>query len=176
MRALRRDADTWFEKENVGSDRRRLVASADMRYAGQNYELNVPVPDLDDDAALLDGLTVNFNEAYSRLYDYTAPDEAIEIVTFRVEAYGLVEKPQFTENANAGADASAAAIDSREIYMPESSTFETAHIFDRDRLQTGNRIEGPAVIEQMDSTTFILPGQTATVDAYHNIVIEEGDA
>lgn len=176
MTTLRRDADAWFAKENVAENRQRLVASADMRYAGQNYELNVPVPDLDDDTALLNGLTANFNEAYKRLYDYTSPDEAIEIVTFRVEAYGVVEKPQFVENIDAGPDASAAAIDSRDIYMPESGSFEAAQIYDRDRLQTGNRIDGPAVIEQMDSTTFVLPGQTATIDAYHNIVIEEGAA
>ncbi len=176
MGKLRKEADAWFAKESIGADRQRLVASADMRYAGQNYELNVPVPDLEDDAALLDALTANFNDAYSRLYDYTAPEEAIEIVTFRVEAYGVVEKPQFSAHPDAGADASAALLDSRDVYMPETKTFESTRIYDRDRLQTGNKVEGPAVIEQMDSTTFILPGQRATIDPYHNIVIEEETA
>ncbi len=176
MAILRQDADAWFAKENVTGDRRRLVASADMRYAGQNYELNVPVPNLEDDTALLETLTANFNDAYSRLYDYTAPEEAIEIVTFRVEAYGVVEKPQFSANPDCGPDASAAITDAREVYMPETANFEETKIFDRDRLQTGNRIAGPAVVEQMDSTTFVLPGQMAIVDPYHNLVIQEGDA
>jgi len=176
MAGLLADAEAWFEAELVVPDRRRLVASADMRYAGQNYELNVPVPDLDDDRAMLDALTQNFNTAYDRLYDYTAADEAIEIVTFRMEAYGVVEKPQFTANPDSGTDPSAAARATREVYMPETSAFVETPVFDRDRLQTGNRIAGPAVIEQMDSTTLVLPGQTATVDAYHNLIIEEGAA
>lgn len=176
MAGLRADADTWFAAENVAPDRQRLVASADMRYAGQNYELSVPIPDLADDAALLDALMDNFNAAYDRLYDYTSPDEAIEIVTFRVEAYGVVEKPQFVANPDAGPDASAAMLESRDVYMPENGEFVATAVYDRDRLQTGNRIEGPAVIEQMDSTTFVLPGQSASIDPYHNIVIEEGAA
>ena len=176
MAGLHADADAWFAAENVAPDRQRLVASADMRYAGQNYELSVPIPDLAGDADLLDALVANFNAAYDRLYDYTSPEEAIEIVTFRLEAYGVVEKPQFTANADVGSDASAAVLEPRDVYMPESGEFVATSVYDRDRLQTGNRIAGPAVIEQMDSTTFVLPGQTATVDPYHNLVIEEGAA
>ena len=175
MTRLHADADAWFAAEGIAPDRRRLVATADMRYAGQNYELNVPVPELEDDAALLDALTANFNAAYDRLYDYTAPEEAIEIVTFRLEAYGTVEKPQFQQYEDAGPDAATAISDARAVYMPETGGFVETTVYDRDRLRTGNRIAGPAVIEQMDSTTFVLPGQTATVDPYHNLVIEEGD-
>ena len=147
-----------------------------MRYAGQNYELNVPVPGLDNDTALLKALTENFNSAYKRLYDYTAAEEAIEIVTFRMEAYGVVEKPQFTENPDVGPNPSAADPIIRNVYMPETGAFVATPVFNRDQLQTGNRIEGPAVIEQMDSTTLVLPGQTAIVDAYHNLIIAEGAA
>ncbi|MFT5447619.1 MAG: N-methylhydantoinase A [Gammaproteobacteria bacterium] len=181
------DVVSWFEKEGVSGGRRRVVTSVDMRYAGQNYELNVPLPDLDDDRTLLDALTTNFNQAYRRMYDYIAADEAIEIVTFRVEAYGVVDKPQFHASEAVDADASAARSDEREVYIPstiahglangsETGAFVTTRVYDRDRLLTGHRIEGPAVVEQMDSTTFILPGQSATVDPYLNLVIEEGVA
>ena len=174
MAGLYADAAAWFAAESVAPERRRLVASADMRYAGQNYELNVPVPDLSDDTALLDALKSNFDTAYDRLYDYTAPDDAIEIVTFRLEAYGVVEKPQFSTNPDAGPDASDAVVDARRIYMPETGDFIETPVYDRERLRTGNRLDGPAVIEQMDSTTFVLPGQSATVDPYHNLIIEDG--
>ncbi len=173
MANLRRDAEAWFEMENVPSERRRIVTSADMRYAGQNYELNVPIPDLPDDGARLDGLIANFNQAYNRLYGYTAPGEAVEIITFRVEAYGMVEKPQFAAQEDAGPDAGAAALPPREIYIPEAGEFLMTGIYDRDLLRPGNRITGPAVIEQMDSTTFVLPGQWASVDAYLNLIIIE---
>ena len=69
-----------------------------------------------------------------------------------------------------------AALAPRGVYMPEMNEFVETPVFDRDRLQTGNRVAGPAVIEQMDSTTLVLQGQTATVDAYHNLIIEEGAA
>jgi N-methylhydantoinase A len=173
---LRAAAEDWFDTEGVPAERRRLAASADMRYAGQNYELNAPMPDLADRTALLDALTNNFNQAYARLYDYTAPDETIEIVTCRIEAFGMVEKPRFAASEDRGSDPSAAAVASREVYMPESRAFVETRIYDRDRLRAGNRIEGPAVIEQMDSTTFLLPGQSAAVDPYLNLVIEEGAA
>ncbi|MEC9152762.1 MAG: hydantoinase/oxoprolinase family protein [Pseudomonadota bacterium] len=176
MAELHRDANAWFEAETVAPDCRRLVASADMRYAGQNYELNVPVPDLEHDTALLDALTHNFNTAYERLYDYTAADEAIEIVTFRIEAYGVVEKPKFIKNSDGGVDPSSATLDPRKVFMPEVSEFVQTPVYDREQLHTGNRIVGPAVIEQMDSTTFVLSGQMASVDAYHNLIIEEGAA
>ena len=176
MASLHADANAWFEAEHIEPERQRLVASADMRYAGQNYELNVPVPGLDNDTALLKALTENFNSAYKRLYDYTAAEEAIEIVTFRMEAYGVVEKPQFTENPDVGPNPSAADPIIRNVYMPETGDFVATPVFNRDQLQTGNRIEGPAVIEQMDSTTLVLPGQTAIVDAYHNLIIAEGAA
>ena len=163
----------WFDRENVVPARRRIVTSADMRYAGQNYELNVSIPDLPEDGALLEGLIANFNEAYDRLYGYTAPDEGVEIITFRLEAYGVVEKPQFAVHKQAGPDAGAAALPSREVYIPEAREFTMTGIYDRDLLRPGNRIKGTAVIEQMDSTTFVLPGQWATVDAYLNLIITE---
>ena len=183
---LRDDAHAWFANEHVAADRRRLIASADMRYAGQNYELNVAFPDVDDDQALLAALTANFNQAYARLYDYTAPQEVIEIVTFRVEAYGVVDKPQLRAHEHVGVDASAAIVGWRDVYMQPAAretqsaaahnvgSFVATRIYARDLLRSGNRVEGPAIVEQMDSTTFVLPGQSATVDPYLNLLIEEG--
>jgi N-methylhydantoinase A len=171
---LRKAANDWFDAEGVPAKRRRLVASADMRYAGQNYELNAPMPDLADPSALLDALGENFNSTYRRLYDYTASDETIEIVTCRLEAFGLTQKPQFTPSEDFGLDASAAAGASRAVYAMEIGAFVETPIYDRERLRTGNRIDGPAVIEQMDSTTLILSGQSTVVDPYLNLIIEEG--
>ena len=187
------DAEAWFDREGIPTDGRRIVASADMRYAGQNYELNVPVPDAEDDPAWLGALDANFARAYHRLYGYTASDDLVEVVTLRVEAYGMVEKPEFTEYEDSGPDASMAVTGSREVYMaaPGDSgkgdsgkgdsgqgvgAFIETPVYSRDLLHAGNRILGPAIVEQMDSTTFILAGQSATVDACLNLVIEEGDA
>jgi N-methylhydantoinase A len=169
-------AQDWLQAEALPRERWRVLSTADMRYVGQNYELNVEVPGMADDRSLLDGLVANFNRAYERQYGYTAPEEAIEIVTFRVEAYGVVEKPRFEAHEMAGKDPSDALLTRRAVYQPEARAFVETPVYDRDRLQAGNRIEGPAVIEQMDSTTLVLDGQSARVDAYLNLLInEEGD-
>ncbi|MDG2204850.1 MAG: hydantoinase/oxoprolinase family protein [Alphaproteobacteria bacterium] len=167
------DAMAWFEVEAIEACRRRTMASADMRYAGQNYELNVPIPDPENSDVFLEHLVDNFNQAYQRQYDYTAPEEAIEIVTFRVEAYGLVEKPAFQEYTEEGPDASSALVTHRFVYQPEMGEFIDSPVYDRDRLRAGNIIAGPAVIEQMDSTTLLLPGQTCQVDTHSNLMIRE---
>ncbi len=171
---LREEADEWFQVEQVDSERQRLMVSADMRYVGQNYELNVPLLELNDDTDMLDALFANFDTAYERLYNYTVPGEAIEIVTFRVEAYGIVEKPVFTEELPGEPNPKAALLGLREVYMLETRDFVNTPVYDRERLNFNNQISGPAVIEQMDSTTLVLSGQTATVDSYHNLIIEEG--
>ena len=168
------DATAWFKAEGIEIGRRRTLASADMRYAGQNYELNVRIPDSAKSSTFFDLLVDNFNKAYQRQYDYTAPEEAIEIVTFRVEAYGLVEKPAFEEHAEEGPDPSAALVTHRRIYQPEGCEFIDSPVYDRDQLRAGNVICGPAVVEQMDSTTLILPGQICQVDIHINLMIKEG--
>ena len=172
---LKTDAAAWFEREGVAADRRRLAASADMRYAGQNYELNVPLQDMDEEAPLLDALRAGFEAAHQRLYGYTAPEEPIEVMTFRVEAYGLVDKPTLSASPDAGPDAKAARSGARDVYLPEREGFVTCPVYDRERLAAGNRIAGPAIIEQMDSTTLLLPDQDATVDPHLNLILEFRD-
>jgi N-methylhydantoinase A len=171
---LKADAQAWFEEESINPDRQRVLASADMRYAGQNYELNISLPDVSGNAEFLEDLLLNFSQSYERQYDYTAPDEAVEIVTFRVEAYGVVEKPAFETHEEAGTDPSAAFQVNRQVYQPEIGEFMESPVYDRDLLCAGNVISGPAIVEQMDSTTLILPGQIGKIDTHHNLVIQEG--
>ncbi|WP_420349434.1 hydantoinase/oxoprolinase family protein [Pelagibius sp.] len=173
---LSQDAAAWFAREGVPAERRRLVASADMRYAGQNYELNVPLQKTDGEVPLTDVLRAGFEAAHQRLYGYTAPEEPIEVMTFRIEAYGLVDKPKLGAAPQAGPDAAAARIGEREVYLPECEGFVACPVYDRERLAPGNRIAGPAVIEQMDSTTLVLPEQDATVDPHLNLILESRTA
>ncbi len=170
---LKSDAEDWFDSEGIGADRRRVLVTTDMRYAGQNYELQVPLPEGGADG-FFDHLVENFNQAYQRQYDYTAPDEGIEIVTFRLEAYGVVEKPSFEKYEEGDADPSAALIDKRRVYKPEIGDYVESPVYDRDKLKAGNVVPGPAIVEQMDSTTLILPGQIGQIDTHLNLVIREG--
>jgi len=60
----------------------------------------------------------------------------------------------------------------RDVWLPEADGFVSCPVYDRDLLRAGNRVPGPAVIEQMDATTLVLPGMTARVEPYLNLILE----
>ncbi|MGN6097469.1 MAG: hydantoinase/oxoprolinase family protein [Bosea sp. (in: a-proteobacteria)] len=170
--ALQEQADHWFAEEGVASADRRLKRTADLRYHGQNYELAIDVPDGPITPATIAALAEGFAAAHKRLYGFVAEGEAVQLVTYRVEAVGLVPKAAFRPEPDAGPDASHAVIGSREVWFPEAGGFVACPIYDRDKLKSGNRFVGPAIVEQMDSTTVLLPGMTATVEPYLNLILE----
>ena len=96
----------------------------------------------------------------------------MQLVTFRVEATGLVRKAAFSPQLDAGPDAAAAIMGHREVWLAEAGGFVTCPVYDRDRLRSGNRIAGPAIVEQMDATTLVLPGMAARVEPYLNLILE----
>ncbi len=170
--ALQEQADHWFAEEGVASADRRLKRTADLRYHGQNYELAIDVPDGPITPATITALAEGFAAAHKRLYGFVAEGEAVQLVTYRVEAVGLVPKAAFRPEPDAGSDASHAIIGSREVWFPEAGGFVACPIYDRDKLKSGNRFAGPAIVEQMDSTTVLLPGMSATVEPYLNLILE----
>ena len=105
-------------------------------------------------------------------FGFVAEGETVQIVTLRVEAAGIVAKAQFNRLPDAGTDASAAKIGAREVWMPEANGFVECPVYTREGLKPGNRIDGPAIVEQMDTTTVILPDMQATVDGYLNLILE----
>ena len=166
--ALENDAEKWFDDEDIPKENRRREYFLDMRYKGQNHEIRVPVDreTLKDISRIKDA----FTEVYERLYSFSSKD-AVQIVNFGLSAVGDIVYPKIVADAYSGEDASSAEIGSRSVRESENS-FAEYTLYDREKLHYGNIITGPAIIEQMDSTTIVLPGQTAKVDAYLNIIIE----
>lgn len=169
---LARQAEHWFEEEAIPQDRRATSRTIDMRYAGQNYELPVALPPGPVTLESLKALAEGFAEAHRRQYGFIDPDGAVQLVTFRVEATGLVAKANFTPQPDAGTDASAALAGTRDVWMPEAGGWVTCPVYDRALLKSGNRIAGPAIVEQMDATTVVLPGMTGHVEPYLNLLLE----
>ena len=162
-------ADAWFEAEGIAPEARRITRTVDMRYAGQNYELPVPMPEGRD---ALDQLAAGFEAAHRRMYGFLAEGEPVQLVTFRIEAAGVVRKAVFQARPERSADASGAIAGKREVWLPEAGGFVSCPIYDRDKLEPGNRIAGPAIVEQMDATTVVLPGMAGRVDPYLNLILE----
>ena len=169
---LRRRCDAWFEDEGIAAAARRVGLTVDMRYAGQNYELSVPLPDGPVTAAAIDGLAAGFAAAHQRLYGFVAHGEPMQLVTFRAEATGIVRKADLRPSPDAGPDPRQAEFGRRDVWLRETGGFVSCPLYDRERLAAGNRIEGPAIVEQMDSTTLVPPGAAATVDPYANLIME----
>jgi N-methylhydantoinase A len=106
------------------------------------------------------------------VYGYAAEEEAVQIVAFRLTGLGEPEplgRP--TVGRAARPEPVEARAGERAVYFEETRAFVPTPIYRRERLRAGHRLVGPAVIEQMDSTTLILPGQSADVDAQGNLLI-----
>jgi N-methylhydantoinase A len=171
FRTLRAQAEAWFDTEGIAPAARSITRTVDMRYAGQNYELPVPLPEGEIGAVSLETLSVGFAAAHQRLYGFVAEDEPVQLVTFRIEAAGVVPKASFQPQPDAGPDASGAVVARREVWLPEAGGFISCPVYERDRLRPGNCVAGPAIIEQMDATTLVLPDMVARVEPYLNLVL-----
>ena len=165
-RRLEKEAALWFDKEQIPMENRQLEYYLDMRYKGQNYEI---VVSFDKTIDSIEKLMDRFTETYLRLYSYSSADE-IQIVNFGLSAIGQISKPQIEREDYVGESADGALIGSRMVLMEDGSR-EKYLLYDREKLHCGNVITGPAIIEQMDSTTIVLKNQKAVVDEYFNMII-----
>ncbi len=170
--ALGRRADEWFTHEGIAVADRRLARTADMRYRGQNYELGEPVPEGPISPATMGVLAERFAEAHRQRYGFTAKDDPVQIVTLRLEATGVVNKAELKSQPDASPDAASAVTSHRPVWLPERGDFVSTPVYGRDKLRPGNRFAGPAVVEQMDTTTLIPPGWRARVDGWGNLILE----
>jgi N-methylhydantoinase A len=167
---LARDADAWFESEDIPRDRRQVIWSADLRYRGQNFELMIPFDAAAGEIAV-DTVLTAFHASHERTYGFNQPNEPVELVSLRVQLIGLLEKPDIKHLPQAPAGK---PIGTRRVLF-ESGAWSDAAVYRRTDLAPGQTITGPAIVEQMDSTTPIWPGDQCAVDAWGNLIITLGE-
>jgi N-methylhydantoinase A len=158
-----------MREEGVPPGEVRVAYSADMRYVGQAYELEVPVAapfEPDQIPAILGA----FHAVHERVYGYARTQQPAEFVNFRaVHTYPL-PRPALRPAARAGGAAAEARLGERSAYfLPDG--FVATSVYDRVRLPLGARVPGPAIVEQADTTTVIPPGHAAAVDPSGNLRI-----
>ena len=169
---LDEEAEAALARDAVPPERRRLQRSADIRYSGQAYEVHVPVPDGALDGAAVEAVVQSFHDLHRRLYAHDNPGRPIEFVSARVAAIGLMDAPPLPEME---ARADGAPSEHRPVYFDETRDYVDTAIYDRGALGPGSAYTGPAVVEQMDTTTVVHPGQRVEVDAWGNLMISTGD-
>jgi N-methylhydantoinase A len=147
--------------------------SADMRYVGQEHAVTVELPVELFGTQDRDGIKRRFDAVHETRYGYSAPPEKAEIVSLRSAVTGLMRKPTFEPIAAGTAEPPAASFrGTRQVYFAEAQRRIDTPTYDRAKLVAGNRIAGPALIEEYASTTVVHPGDVVTVDAFGDLVIE----
>ena len=169
---LEKEARDWFVQEKIDPALQSMEYFLDMRYQGQNHEIRVPI----DLHAVKDEASIRkaFLDAYERLYSFSS-DDMVQIVNFGLSAIGDIIYPKVTEDEYAGEDCSAAVCGTRRVYVGDGK-FEDFTLYRREKLRCGNVVQGPAIVEQMDSTTVIFSDMKATVDRYRNMLLERKEA
>ncbi len=169
MKALGEQALT---EDAIADDRREYLRTADLRYVGQAYEVNVPVPDGPVDEDLIAAVVSLFHEVHQRQFAHSSEGDPVEIVNLRMIAMGRVEAPELGRQDTASGNV--VPIEHRQVYFEESGGFVDCPVFERGVMGTGADVVGPAIIEQLDCTTVVHPGQKVSVDEWGNLIISVG--
>ncbi len=150
-----------LEREGTASEDISFVRQLDLRYVGQSFELTVP-------AGPRDEVPRRFHAEHDRAYGFAAPEEPIELVSARVRAVGRIAKPALPVLDEGPLPEPKTR---RPVHFAEAGGFVETAVYDRYALPAGARFEGPAVVEEYDSTLVVHPGYAAEVDLHGNLLL-----
>jgi N-methylhydantoinase A len=159
-----------LREENILEDRIRTLIEAEMRYVRQYHEVSLPLLPLED-------LEARFHAEHHRLYGYSLADEGspLELINLRVRAIGLTDKPTPRAEERDGADSEHARKSERPVWVSEERAFRPVPVFDGHRLRFGNRVRGPAVVEQRNTTLFVSASFDMAVDPLGSFLVYRRD-
>ncbi len=166
-------ARTQLEEDGIPADRQVIQRVADSRYLGQGYELRIECPSGAVDDAWVAKVTGDFHDAHEREYSRRFDDSDIEIPNIRVRGIGIMPELTTPEVEPGDASPDDALRYERDAWFRVDGALAqvTTKYYAREALKAGNRVQGPAVVNQYDSTTVIPPGFTAEIDRFGNIII-----
>ncbi len=167
------DGKKALAASGIRPSRTSVARAADMRYVGQEHPVTVHLPPDVFRRRDREALKHQFDEEHLRRYGTCAPDEQAEIVSLRATVTGVLKKPPLEPIARgARAPSLSARRGKRAASFPGIGRPVATPTYARDELRSGNRINGPALIEEYASTTVLLPGDRLRVDEFGNLVIE----
>src|SRR5262249_46614390 len=158
---LASEALKHLKRDGFADARLRLDRAVDMRYAGQGYEITLPC----DDNALhrhgIAGLRRRFDETHRQMFGHMAPDQPVGVVSYRMTGVGMVSAPPLPKFKPTGAKLSDALREYRQVQFDGKGL--ACPVYQREGLDVGLKLAGPAILDQFDCTTVVCPGQTAQV-------------
>ncbi|MES2361994.1 MAG: hydantoinase/oxoprolinase family protein [Pseudomonadota bacterium] len=148
--------------------------AADMRYVGQEHAVTVDLPSEFFKKQDRQAIKKHFDELHAVRYGTSAPNEPADLVSLRVTVLGRMRKPPRQAVAEGSEQPAAYALRAHKPVYFRSSGFVSTPVYKRPALRSGNRIRGPALVEEHASTTVVQPGDTVVVDAFGNLQISVG--
>ncbi len=163
----------YLDSEGIPTNKIKNIYALEMRYVKQYHEVNVEVSSEDVYNFNLEEIARQFHRKHNLLYGYSLEEEStpIELLNIRLTSIGETEKPAFMEEEFDGEDPSKAFKRYRKAYLPARKEFEEIPVFDGFGLKHGNRITGPAIVEQVNTTTFLTSEYTLLVDRYGSFML-----
>ena len=145
--------------------------SADLRYQGQSFELSVPVTGEVPDGDTIARIEAGFAREHERTYGHRAgPDEPVEIVSLRLVAQGIPDRPRVPERVQIDRPAVPGEAPTRRVYFGPEHGWRETPVVGRHALADGRH--GPCVVEEYDATCVVPPGARAHLDDWGNIILE----
>ena len=157
--SIRARAD--MAQEGIAEESMVLRPLVDARYRGQSYELTIP---------FARDIAAAFHDAHARAYGHAMPERPVEVVNLRLQATGMVVKPELAPEPLVEGDGSVALVGHKGVVCGGDE--RSVGLYERERLAPGACFDGPALVFQMDSTTYLASGWFARVDGYRNLVLE----
>jgi len=165
---LRKTGLKDMQEDGFKDDEISILSYLDLRYLGQSYEITIPY--LSKNTAEYSFIS-DFHKAHKRLYSYYHPQQPVEIVNIRVKVVGAGKKIKLKRQSLASRDPESAFLIKQDLYY-EGEKYR-APVFNRSLLKPGNRINGPSLIADFESTTFLPPSYSLEVDGFLNLVIHK---
>jgi len=165
---MKREGKKLLASEGIAESETEYRYSLDLRYVKQYHEVEVEVCAQEVESFDMESMVKRFHPAHNSLYGYSLEDQGtpVELINMRLVCIGRTEKPRFHQQEHSGEEPSRAYKGRRQVYLPLQKCFEEVPVFDGLALQYGNRIEGPAIIEQVNTTTFLTPEFNVLTDKF----------
>lgn len=164
FQAMEADGRRTLAAEGIGPERMEFIRSMDIRYIGQIYEVSVPLPPGRVSRTGLPAIAELFHQRHEALYTYCERDNTPEVIGIGLSAIGRGEPIPLRPEPWAGEDPAAARRGDRRIYFEENGAYIPTPVFAGEALQAGNRILGPAVVEEAATTVVVFPGSELEVN------------
>jgi len=167
------EANELLKSERIPEDAIQHIYSVDLRYVKQYHEVNVGITRKDIEDGNIERIANRFHPEHNRLYGYSLEEQGtpVELINLRLLSVGKTVKPKFSEEKFVGTDPSHAFKKNRMIYLPLEETFAEVPVYNGHKMMCGNRAEGPAVIEQVNTTTFVTPEYNVLCDRYGSYTV-----